>query len=308
MALPDLFSRRSRNKRREGADVYQYASLPQNLRVQFIQIVKSAIGPYSDYTSSPPGAAVYEFVVTTLRRDIGVFELAPHHRGDMGVEFGMWFLAENDVERLLDAVELFLRVIDTHVRDEPYAFQRYSETTPDAAIAEVNARFLEACVGFQFESGQINRIDSQVMHSEVVVPALRILADPKYAGAESEYLKAHEAFRHGDNETCLIECGKAFESVLKVIAAERAWPVTANDPAKKLLDAAFAAGFIDKILQAEFTALRSLLESAVPVVRNKLAGHGSGAAPRNVPQHVASFQLHQTGAAILFLAQHHAAS
>ena len=308
MALPDLFSRRSRNNRREGADVYQYTSLPQNLRVQFIQIVRSTVGPYSVYAGTPPGAAVYEFVVNTLRRDIGVFELAAHHRGDMEAELRSWFLNTDDTERLLDAVELLLRVIDTHVRDNPYSFQNYSETNPDEAIAEVNARFLEACVGFQFESGQINRVDSQAMHSEVVVPALRILADPKYAGAESEYLKAHEAFRHGDNEACLIECGKAFESVLKVIAAERSWAVTANDPAKKLLDAAFAAGFIDKILQAEFTALRSLLESAVPVVRNKLAGHGSGAAPRNVPQHVASFQLHQTGAAILFLAQHHAAS
>ena len=70
-------------------------------------------------------------------------------------------------------------------------------------------------------------------HKEIVVPALRLIHDSRFASAEQEYLDAHEAYRKGELEDCIVGCGKALESTLKVIGDGRSWPITANDPASK---------------------------------------------------------------------------
>jgi len=49
------------------------------------------------------------------------------------------------------------------------------------------------------------------------------------------------------------------------------------------------------------SALRSLLEGGVPTGRNKLSGHGQGATPTTVPEHIVSYVLHMAAAAIVFL-------
>lgn len=49
------------------------------------------------------------------------------------------------------------------------------------------------------------------------------------------------------------------------------------------------------------SGLRSLLESGVPTVRNRLSGHGQGEKPTEVPNYVAAYVLHMTASAIVFL-------
>lgn len=46
-----------------------------------------------------------------------------------------------------------------------------------------------------------------------------------------------------------------------------------------------------------------MLESGVPTARNRLGGHGQGAEVVSVPNHFVAFALHQTAAAIVFLAK-----
>ena len=89
---------------------------------------------------------------------------------------------------------------------------RVSQEKLDSAVFELNARFREHRVGYQYESGDIIRVDSQLIHAEVVKPALALLAAPEYAGANAEFLKAFEHYRKGDTKGCLNECPKAFES------------------------------------------------------------------------------------------------
>ncbi len=166
---------------------------------------------------------------------------------------------------------------------------------------------MEAGFGYQYVGGEIIRMDSQLLHSEVVVPALDLLSYPVLQSANEEYRRAHKAFRESDYEPCLIECGKAFESVLKVIGSKRGWGISENDTASKLIDAAVKANFLASYQQAGFTSLRAMLESGVPVPRNKSAGHGAGVTPRTVPVELAAFQLHQTAAVIVFLVESDAA-
>jgi hypothetical protein len=170
-----------------------------------------------------------------------------------------------------------------------------------SAIDEINGRILEAGVGYQFASGEIIRLDSQFLHSEVVRPLLSHLSDRRFASANHEFLEAHRLYREGDHEKTLIECCKSLESVLKIIGAYKGWVISQNASARSLLEAAFTNGLVPEYLQGEFTALRALLESGVPTVRNRSSGHGAGAIRRVVPRHLAAFQLHQTAAAMLFL-------
>lgn len=311
MALPDTFSRRQRLANKSVADVYQYTDIPQKFRIQLCQIVAETLGEFIDTSyDTTAGVPIYREMAQRMRREIGTFILPPTKSGwkvQEDKEFFDWLLYEDDLNRSLDGIEVAYRGMMMVTR-MPNAFRGLDTRDPDEAVLEANARLLESGVGYQFASGQLIRVDSQIAHSQIVIPALQLLSDAKYATAEKEFLAAHAAYRGQDYETCLIECGKAFESTLKIIGTAQGWSITQNDPAKRLLDAAYTAGFIDPVLQNEFTALRSLLETAVPVMRNKMAGHGAGAAPRNVPAHFASLQLHQTAALILFLAQHHAAN
>jgi hypothetical protein len=58
---------------------------------------------------------------------------------------------------------------------------------PSDAIADLNHRLLEHGVGYQYVSGKIIRIDSQFLHAEVVKPALALLQDKRYHGANDEF-------------------------------------------------------------------------------------------------------------------------
>ncbi|MDE2740031.1 MAG: hypothetical protein OXI58_00435 [Gemmatimonadota bacterium] len=54
-----------------------------------------------------------------------------------------------------------------------------------SCVEELNNRFKEHGVGYQFTNGQIICIDSEFIHTEVVKPALKLLDQQHYAGLES---------------------------------------------------------------------------------------------------------------------------
>ena len=63
----------------------------------------------------------------------------------------------------------------------------------------------------------------------------------------------------------------------------------------------FDNDLIPAALQSQFSALRSVLESGVPTVRNKMAGHGQGSIPASVPDYMARFAMHLTASNIVLL-------
>ena len=297
----DLFSKRQKLLRGEFPDVYVYNAIPEPLRVQIVHILRDAIGTNMDWVS--PVREVYKFVYNTLCREYGVFQLREGSRHEDYKEALFNFLLTcEEVDRVLDVVELAFRVVDRVVRDD-HRFRSYTSLAPDDAIKELNLRFGEHTVGYQYESGQIVRVDSQLLHSEVVKPALQLLSDKAFAGANEEFLRAHDHYRKGRYQECLNECLKAFESTMKAICAKRNWSYDQNDTASKLINVCFANNLVPNFLQSEFAALRTILESGVPTARNKLSGHGRGTQQRKVPDYFASYVLHMTAANILFLVQ-----
>ena len=293
------YSRRNRPQAAP-AGVYSYDVVPANTRVQVNQILHEALGEFFSTEGSPNPC--YTHVVKRLRRELGLNMLsgAP----GPGAELFRWLENVRDVDRWLDGVELTLRSFDLIARASTEHRNLYrSAESLDEYIDELNARLQEAAVGYQFASGEMMRVDSMFVHKEMVVPALRLLHDSRFASAEQEYLDAHDAYRKGELEDCIVGCGRALESTLKVIGAGRSWPITENDPASKLIRAAVDANFFPSYLQSSLTHLRGLLESSTPTIRNKSGGHGAGTTPRVVPKNLAALQLHQTAAAILFLVE-----
>lgn len=305
MGVLDLFSKRQRRARGEVPDVYVYDKLPQELRVQIVHIVQDAFG--QDQYGSENAAKAYEFVKQSLCREYGLFELIDYPKSDAHSVFN-FFLQEKSTERALDVVELCFKVINSFIRDN----YRYTSNTdrkiePDHAVAELNERFKEHGVGYQFESNEIIRVDSEFLHSEAVKPALTVLRGAGFKGANEEFLLAHEHYRHGRYKECLVDALKAFESTMKAICKLRGWPNQPGDTAKTLIATCLSNGLLPQYLESQFSSLRSLLESGVPTVRNKNGGHGQGADPVVVPEYLARYGLNLTATTVLFFVEANAA-
>lgn len=301
--IVNLFSKRQRALRGETPDVYQYTELPNSLRVQTVQILQEVL-PRFHRGDLPEGFFVE--LRRILRRERGAFCLLPGWtvRAEPAAEQEVlgYFLSEKDVELALDVVELAAHLLV--VLDEQFSKSFTSASLPgQEAIQEVNYRLREHGVGFQVEGSVVMRNDSQFLHGEIVKPAIAILHDKKLAGANEEFLRAHEHYRHGRHEECLVDCLKAFESVMKAIAKQRRWPYGEGDSAKKLIEICLDHRLVPTDLQSDLASLRSLLESGIPTIRNRNAGHGQGATPRRVPEHLVRFCLNQTAATIVFLAE-----
>jgi hypothetical protein len=146
-----------------------------------------------------------------------------------------FILHEKEVEKALDAVELSFRIINLHTRNWNYLNRINASELADEAIEELNGRFKEHGIGYQFINSEIIRIDSELIHSEVVKPALRLLNQRIYAGSQQEFLKAHEHYRHGNAKEALNECLKALESLMKAICEKRGWEYPTNATSKHLI-------------------------------------------------------------------------
>jgi len=141
---------------------------------------------------------------------------------------------------------------------------------------------------------QVIRKDNEVIHGEVVKPALQLIADPKFKTANQEYLDALEDYRKADYGDCLTKCCSAFESVMKIICDKKGWAYTQNDTAGTLVATMIKNLKIDPFFESTLMIIATL--------RNKLStSHGAGTKRKVVSQNLARYSLNLTASAIVFL-------
>lgn len=340
MAILDIFSKRQKRMRGEVPDVYSYDRMPQPLRVQIVHIVADIIKKSVRWGVNPAIIDALNDGVDALCREYGIFRLPAEYTGKPNKidDLLNFIIQEQDVERVLDAVEHSFNCMNREMESSVYghfygvvpkarkftgapvvtgagpvvtgagsavvpkARKFLSETLP-SAVEELNERFAEHAVGYRYSDGKIIRIDSGFIHAEIVKPALQVLGEKMYAGAQEEFLNAHDHYRHDRPKEAINECLKALESVMKSICKKRGWRCGNKDGASRLIGICFDRGLVPEFWRSHFTALRSTLESGVPAARNKVGAHGQGAAPTSVPRHIAAYVLHMTAAAIVFLAE-----
>ena len=306
MTVFDLYSKRSKRRRGEVPDVYVYDRIPPALRVQIVHILRDSLGDVNeDRNGNVQGA--YQCLVELLCREYGVFQLSESQftarSRDYSRELLTFVLEENDVDRVIDAVEVCFRYVDRATREFNYQFISDGNDRADAAISELNQRFAEHGIGYRFEGSDVIRIDSELVHAEVVKPALGLLSNRKFSGAQDEFLVAHEHYRSGRYKEALTDSLKALESVMKIICKKRGWSYKATATATDLIDVCFSHELVPMFWQGHFSSLRSMLQSSVPTGRNKLSAHGQGTDVTVVPQHLAGYALHMTAATIVFLVE-----
>ena len=314
MPITDIYSKRQKKLRGETPDVYQYDNLPEQLRVQIIYIMRNVIGSQEEYSKVDLYNTVldipnkvkkaYDHITDTLCHEFGKLHLPANYDGtrDKMKDLEYFFLQVQDIEEAFSVIELSFRFIDTDTRYWEYPGKNCSDAA-DEAIQELNERFREHGVGYYYVNGKIIRVDDEFVHSEVVKPALGILNRKEYAGAQQEFQQAHEHYRAGRTKEALNECLKSLESMMKSICDKRGWNYDQGDSANRLIGICFDNGIIPQFWKSHFDTLRSLLAGSVPPARNKLSGHGQGAAPKPVPRHIAGYVLHMTAATIVFLAE-----
>lgn len=306
MRVFETFSKREKRQFQGKKDVYQYDTLLQAFRVQVIHIWASAIGPFfqvSQWETASDSNRTWREIHDTLSREIGVIQLGKSAY-DNPFEQCKEYLQSVEAKQALDLIEISFVAIDNVVRRLGHADWR--RQTPDGAIEELNYRFREHNIGYQFvPGGRLIKIDTEYVHSEVVRPAISLLQDARFRGPEDEFLKAHEHYRHGRHKEAISEALKAFESTMKAICDARRWHYSPTATAKELIEIVLANGLIPSPLQSQFASLRSVLESGLPTVRNKASGHGQGAEPVEVPGYLAAYALHLAASNIVFLVEAH---
>lgn len=304
MTIIDIFSKRQKRQRGEVLDVYQYDTIPGPLRVQTVQILKEVIGDSNAYSYGDDSKGYYQIIVDVLRREYGVFTLPPVPVGRRSVENELFdfILQTHDTEQVIDAIEISFRVVDSIRKQRNYIGRGDNgPVMAKEAVEDFNTRLKEHGLGYQFVEREIIRVDSELIHAEAVKPALRLLNTKSYKGPHEEFLNAYEHYRLGNTKEALIDCNKAFESTMKSICDKRGWTYNSNDTAKNLIGVLYDNGLVPSFWKGQLTSLRSLLESSIPTGRNKMAGHGQGATPTDVPGYIAAYMLHMTASTLVFL-------
>ena len=165
MPVYDIYSKRKKRSEQTEAEVYQYDRIPETLRAQIQHIWDDAIGPCLDpgpsYWEPPPhNSEAWKTIRDCVCREKGLMTFArePDPRRDCIA----YLYGEKNAENLLDLVEFSFRYISQVMgeRDRYELRKCGAKQTPSDVIAELNVRFREAGVGYQFEGDQIIRVDS----------------------------------------------------------------------------------------------------------------------------------------------------
>ena len=309
MPIRDIYSRRKKRENQTEPDIYRYDRIPDTLRTQIRIILDSSIGPfyvpkgYGMQSTPSHNNAAWHYIRDLLCREMGLLSLAndSNPKNDC-----IGFIhREEKIDSLLDLVEVAFSYINTDLNPLPkYELNRLGITqSPIDAIEELNFRFREAAVGYQFVENQIIRIDSELLHSEVVVPALNLLRDPRFSGPQDEFLSAHAHYRAREYKDCVADALNAFESTMKAICEIKGWEYDKGATANGLLKVLRTNGLLPDYLDKSFDQLAATLSSGLPKVRNEEGGHGQGAQPKTTPAYVAAYALHLAAAKIVLLVE-----
>ena len=317
--------------------LYHYDTLPDRLREQVAQILKGAIGDPTDgihwaARGRPLSTASWINcrwigIHDTLAREMGVDRLLdavnpiPRHYTEWHyMESCLGFVREYEqVDWVLSLIEIAFVVIE-QMRTYNDPTQSFApRQPPDDAIDELNRRFLEHSIGYQYQAGQIIRLDSQYLHHEAVELAITLLHQavdsaitllhaPNFSGALQEFEEASRHYREQRYKEAIASSGCAFESTMKIICDLRGWSGdNKRSTASALIKILFNNGLVPSWMESHFTALRATLEGGLPTVRNQPGHgtHGKGSTSVEVPDYLATYCLNLAATNIVFLIEAH---
>ena len=296
-----LFS--ERNKKQTGEmDVYIYNNIPTPFRNQLFYIIDELINKYNKYLMSAE-VNIWQTTHDFFCREKGLKEMSDESRYYRGkIEKFIDMASDLDLLDFIDlAFHYFCFVAQKIHSHDPYCDAKKS--TVDA-IDELNERFQQHRIGYEFIDGALIRIDNMHIHREYVKPALNLLHTNGFDGAEEEYMKAFDAIRKHDNKSAIINAEKAFESAMKTICAKRGFPYDpVTDGAKKLISVLKENEYFPGYMEDHLNIVIKALENGAPTIRNKTSGHGQGEEIIEIPESYAEYVIGLVAVNIVFLVE-----
>ena len=204
------------------------------------------------------------------------------------------YVEKSTDDELLDLIDFICSTLNWLISSQNLTRYLLYET-PNVirhAFVELNGRFKQHNLGYEVTNGQLMRIDNQTVHAQYVKPALQLLCDEEFAGAEEEYRNAFEARRVGNNKDAILNAGKCFESVMKTICERKQYnDNVGNYAASALLETLKKNNFFPPYMSNHLTNVIETLKSGAPTVRNKVAGHGQGSEITEAPDCLVDYVL-----------------
>ena len=289
--INNLYS--DRNKPKHVDEVIIFDELPRKLRVQFKFIMDDLL---KDIIFS------YNEIHKMLCEKYGELSLSSKHQ--LGVKdketlTEVLIREDYDFELIFDLMELSIRY---KIKDMS---GNYFDEDINRYIVKIqkliNQRFKESSVGYEMINGQIIRKDSEITFTEIIRPTINLTYNELFENVNVDFVNAIKEYQTGDNKDCLVKLLRAFESTLKIICDENGWEYNETERCSKLINICFDNDLVPQEMKSEFTSLNSLLQSAIPPVRNNYAGHGEGGEERVVEDYLARYAINVTGSCILFV-------
>lgn len=296
----DTYSKRKKRENGELSDIFNYDIIPNKLRIQISQIWDDAIGKQFE---------VWNLLSKVMRKELGVKELVAFSASPIN-ECKDFLFEHQDTDEVLDIIELSFRIINTLVRSDNSDGQRYGRCQrPDEAIEELNQRFKESSLGYEFVENKIIRVDRKFIHNEITKPAIKLLYEEEFEGVSDEFFKAYENYKDKKYKDAILYAGKAFESVMKTICENKGYEYNKErDTANKLIQLLCNKDFIPMELKTHMQSLekvllsvKTTLESGLPTLRNRKGGHGQGNEVVYVPEQFVTYALNLAATNIVLL-------
>ena len=309
MPVFETFAQRKRMQARASQpDVYVYDEVPPHLRHQICLALAEGIGRYHDFTGNefhtPPNANdFWEHIDRICRKELPSY-LSHTTERNLAVRFFNYVQRVQEIDDLLSGIEVGCALLSIIDDSYPNALhERSAVMTAANALEEINLRFTQHSVGYQFEGRQLVRIDSKLTHAEVIKPALSLLTAPIFAKAEKEFQTAYRHYRTGEYKDCVTAANRAYESMLKAICEAKGWEYGKGDRASDLITKVNNGGLFTHDFDQSFNAFIAMLKAGLPAVRNNAGGHGESPASAAVSIQIARFALNLTATNMVFLAE-----
>jgi hypothetical protein len=183
--------------------------------------------------------------------------------------------------QVFDVAELFYSHI---LADRQPNFQR-----------ELNNVFEEERSDWRMADGQIFKVDSQFLEAHVVARSYELLKAEGFEGALDEFNQARNELAAENVKAAIHNACKSLESVLKAVSGVESGNASAL--IKGLVEKGFYEGMPDEFARA----FGDQVLMALPFLRNRLGGHGQGAAVVEVPRLYGELAVHLTATFLLFV-------
>lgn len=204
------------------------------------------------------------------------------------------FFMKESANYVLDFVELYF--------DDYFSYYRTADAAKLATASfslhsEINRILSEADLPWRIIEGSFIRADSNWIENEVMDKAYELIKAYRFEGALHEFEEARSDLLSGDTKGCILNSGKAFESVLKTILDKP------SAQPKDLIRGAMELGIFPEYYNGFLKSFEDNILNSVIKIRNKEQGvsHGQGETLNVPPESLAQLALHLTGVLVYYM-------